>query len=209
MRNVCICCGVLLEAASATTGKFGGVMKRNIVLMFAVVLAACSSLLTYAPPYYRVSADNTAMLKKLGVGNINVGAFANTAEFDNDCGITAGSVRVRGKSSFEGYIRQGLVDELKAAEMFDDATPKITLTGVVEQLSVFSRRDIYTSTWTIGLRINSSNGKTVRITYKENFDAGAGSYADCKKIADSYLPSVQKTLGKIIDAPEFLYLVTP
>jgi hypothetical protein len=184
-------------------------MKRNIVLMLGFVLVACSSLLTYAPPYYSVSPDNTAMLKKLSAGNISVGAFTRTAELDNDCGITAGSIRMPGKLSFEGYIQKGFVDELKHAGMLDNETPKITLSGVVEQLSLFSRRDIYTSTWNIGLRVNSSNGKSVHVTYQYNFDVGAGSKADCQRIADAYMPAAQKIIGKIIDSPEFLFLVTP
>ncbi len=184
-------------------------MKRKIILILVFSLVACSSLLTYQPPYYSVSADNTALLKKLGPASINIASFTNTAEFDSDCGITAGSVRMPGKLSFEGYMQQAFVDELKAAGMYDTVTPKITLTGVVEQLSVFSRRDIYTSIWKIGLRVNSSNGQTVHVTYQYNFDAGFGSKADCRQIAESYMPAVQKILGKVIDAPEFLYLITP
>ncbi len=184
-------------------------MKRNIVLMLAFVLSACSSMLTYVPPHYSVAADNTMALKKLGVGNIDVGLFTQTAEFDNNCGITAGVVGMPDNLSFEGYIQKGLVDELKFAGMFDDATPKITLTGIVEQLSFFSRRNIYTSTWNIGVRLNSSNGKSVHVTVQYNFDAGAFSQADCQKIADYYMPAVQKILGKLITSPEFQSLVTP
>jgi hypothetical protein len=164
---------------------------------------------TYMPPQYSVSTDNTVALKRFGGGNIDVGPFTKTAEFDNDCGVTAGVVKMPDNLSFEDYIQKGLVEELKIAEMFDDATPKITLSGTIEQLSFFSRRHIYTSTWNIGLRVTSSNGKSVYVTDQYNFDAGAGSGADCQKIADSYLPAVQKILGKFINSPEFKSLVTP
>lgn len=184
-------------------------MKSNIVLMVVFALGACSYLLTYMPPHYSVSMDNTTELKKIGGSNINVGPFTRTAELDNDCGITAGSVVMPEKMSFEDYIRKGLVEELKAAGMFDDTSPKITLTGTVDKLSFFSRRNIYTSTWYIGLLVKSSNGESVHVADQYNFDAGAGSAADCQKIADSYLPAVQKIIGKFIDAPEFQSLVTP
>jgi hypothetical protein len=184
-------------------------MKYKIVLMLIFALGACSSLLTYKTPQYMVSADNTAELIKLGVSNINVGAFTKTVEFDNDCGITAGSVVMPDKLSFEDYIRRGLIEELKTAGMFDDNAPKITLTGTVDQLSFFSRRYLYTSTWYIGLQINSSNGQSVHVTDQYNFVADTGSASDCQKIANSYLPAVQKILGKVIDAPEFQSLVTP
>jgi hypothetical protein len=184
-------------------------MKRSIVLMLAFVLSACSSLLTYTPPHYRVSADNTTAIKRFGGGNIDVGPFTKTVEFENDCGITAGNILMPDNLSVEGYIQQGLVDELKNVGMFDDMTPKITLTGVVEELSFFSRRHIYTSTWSIGLRVNSSNGQSVYVTSKFNFDAGAFSRADCQKIADAYLPAVQNILGKFIHSPEFKSLIKP
>lgn len=184
-------------------------MKSKIVLMLVFALGACSQLLTYMPPPYRVSMESTAELKTIGGSNINVGPFTRTAEFDNDCGITAGSVVMPDKRSFEDYIRNGLVEELKAAGMFDDTAPKITLTGTIDQLSLFSRRYIYTSTWSIGLLVKSSNGKSVHVTSQYNFDAGAGSHADCQRVADSYMPAVQGILAKFIDSPEYQSLVTP
>lgn len=184
-------------------------MKRSIVLTLAFVLSACSSMLTYTPPHYSASLDNTIAIKRFGGGNINAGPFTKTAEVDNDCGITAGAVRMPDNLSFEGYIQKGLVEELKIAGMFDDVTPKITLSGTVDQLSFFSRRHIYTSTWTIGLLVNSSNGKSVHVSEQYNFDVGAGSRADCQRIADFYLPAVQKILGKFINSPEFKSLITP
>lgn len=184
-------------------------MKIIIVLMLAFFLGACTSLWTYMPPHYSVSEDNAEAIKRFGVRNIDVGPFTKTSEFDKDCGITAGSIEMPGKLSLEGYIQQGLVEELKNAGMFDDVSPKITLSGTVEQLSFFSRRHIYTSTWDIGLRVTSSNGKSVYVTDHYNFDVGAGSHADCQKIAEAYLPAVQKILGKFINSPEFKSLVTP
>jgi hypothetical protein len=183
-------------------------MTRDIVLAFAFVLAACSSIWTYMP-YYSASADNSIAIKRFGGGNINVGPFTKTVEFDNDCGITAGRIEMPDKFSFEGYIQNGLVKELTAAGMFDDTTPKITLSGNIDQLSFFSRRHIYTSTWYIGLLVKSSNGQSVHVTEQYNFDVGAGSKADCQILANSYLPAAQKILGKFINSPEFKSLITP
>jgi hypothetical protein len=183
-------------------------MKSKIVLMLVFALGACSQLLTYMPPHYRVSMDSTTELKQIGGSNISVGPFTLTAEFDNDCGITAGSVVMPDKMRVEDYIRNGLVEELKAAGMFDDTAPKITLTGTIDQLDFFSRRYIYTSTWHIGLLVKSSNGNSVHITDQYNFDAGAFSQADCQKVANSFLPAVQNIIAKVIDAPEFQSLVT-
>lgn len=184
-------------------------MKIIMVLTLALFLGSCSYMLIYTPPHYSIFADNTVAIKRFGGGNIDVGPFTKTAGFDNDCGITAGSIDMPDKLSFEGYIRKGLIEELKSAGMFDDSSPKITLSGTVEKLSFFSRRHIYTSTWNIGLRITSSNGKSVYVTDHYDFDAGAGSDADCQKIANAYLPAAQKILGKFINSPEYKSLITP
>jgi hypothetical protein len=180
-------------------------MKRIIVAVFVLVLSACS----YLPQQYSVSADNTEALKKIGAGNINVGLFTKTAEFDNSCRVVAGVVEKPDNMGFEGYIQKALVEELKRAGMFDDKTPKITLSGVVEKLSLSTWRTIYLSNWDIGVRLNSSNGKTVYITQHYEFNAGSKNLADCQQIADQYMFAVQKTLNKLITAPEFQSLVTP
>jgi hypothetical protein len=184
-------------------------MNKSIVLMVALALGACSSIFQYAPPRYSVSEDNAVAIKRFGGGNIAVGPFTKTVEMGTDCEITAGSIKMPDNLSFEGYIQKGLIAELKNADMFDDMTPKITLSGSVEQLSFFSRRHIYTSTWSIGLRVTSSNGQSVYVTEHYDFDAGAGSQADCKKIAGAYLPATQKILAKFINSPEFKSLITP
>jgi hypothetical protein len=184
-------------------------MKRSSVLMLVLVLGACSSLLIYMPPHYSISEDNAKAIKRFGGGNINVGPFTMADKFDSDCGVTAGSLKIDDNLGYEEYIRQGLIDELRNAGMFDDVTPKITLSGTIEQLSVYSRRNIVTSTWKIGLRVDSSNGQSVTVTEQYNFDVGFGSQADCQKIADAYMPLAQNILAKFINAPEFRSLITP
>jgi hypothetical protein len=163
----------------------------------------------YFPQQYSVSWDNTRLLKKFGVGNINVGSFTKTAKFDNSCRVVAGVVDMPDSTSFEGYIRNALIEELKQADMFDDKTPKITLTGDIEKMSLSSWRNIQLSSWDITVRLNSSNGQSVTIFQHYDFNAGDNYLPDCQQIADHYMYAVQKTLGKLIDAPEFQSLVTP
>jgi hypothetical protein len=180
-------------------------MKRIVVAVSVLVLGAC----TYIPQRYSVFAENTEKLKKLGVGNINVGPFTKTVEFDNSCRVVSGKVVQPDSTGFEGYIQKALVAELKQAGMFDDKTPKITLTGDVEKLSLSTTRMVYLSNWDIGVRLNSSNGKSVYITQHYEFNAGYDYMPDCQQIADHYMFAVQQTLNKLIDAPEFESLVTP
>ncbi len=180
-------------------------MKKIIVAVLVLALGACS----YMPQRYSVSAENNEALKKIGIVSVNVGPFTNTAVFNNSCHVTGGVIEVPDKIGFEGYIQKALVEELKFAGLFDDIAPKITLTGVVEKLSFTTLPTIYTSNWDIGVRLNSSNGKSVYVSQHYEFNAGPNNLADCQKIADHYMLAVQKTLGKLINAPEFQSLVTP
>jgi len=188
-------------------------MKIFIMSVSALVLCACSSNslldLRYTPQPYSVAGENTEALKKFGVAHINVGPFTKTAEFDNSCRVVSGIVEKPDSSGFEGYFQKSLIAELKQAGMFDDKMPEITLTGDVQQLSLSTWRMIYLSSWDIGVRIDSSNGKSVEINQHYDFNAGQMWLPDCQQIADRYMFAVRKTIGKLIDSPEFQSLVTP
>lgn len=180
-------------------------MKKTIVAISVLVLSACS----YVPQRYSISVGNNVALKTIGVGNINVSSFTKTADFNNNCRGTGGAIAAPDNMSFEGYIQKGLIEELKVAGMFDDIAPKITLTGDVEQLSFSSMRSITGGTWDIGLRVNSSNGKSIYVSEHYEFDAGLAALTACQKIADYYMQATQNVLGKLITSPDFKPLVTP
>lgn len=180
-------------------------MKKITTVLFVLALSACS----YAPQRYSISVGNNVALKTIGVGNINVGSFTKTADFNSNCRGTGGVIGAPDNMSFEGYIQNGLIDELKLAGMFDDKAPKIILSGDVEQLSFSSMRSLTGGTWDIGLRVNSSNGKSIYVSEHYEFDAGVGGFAACQKVADYYMHATQNVLGKLITSPDFKSLVTP
>lgn len=180
-------------------------MKKIAVVVLALVLSGCS---TYMPQRYSISADNNVALKAIGVGNINVGSFKGIANFDNAC-RAAGPLAPPDNMSFEAYIQKALADELKVAGKFDDKTPKITLSGAVEQLSFSSSRGLTGGSWDIGLRINSSNNKSSYVSEHYEFNSGFVADTACKQTAEAFFPAVQNLIGKLVKSPEFLALVTP
>lgn len=180
-------------------------MKKLAVVLSALVLSACS---TYMPQRYSISADNNVALKAIGVGGINVGSFKGLPNFDNGC-RAAGPIAPPDNMSFEAYIQKALADELKIAGKFDDKTPKITLSGVVEQLSFSSSRGLTGGSWDIGLRINSSNSKSSYVSEHYEFNSGFVADTACKQTAEAFFPAVQNLIGKLVKSPEFLALVTP
>lgn len=174
-------------------------MKKITIAISVLTLSACS---TYMPQRYSISADNNVALKATGAGNINVGSFKGPASFDSAC-RGAGPIAPPDNMSFEVYIQKTLVDELKVAGMFDDKAPKATLSGEVEKLSFSSSRGLTGGEWDIGLRITSSNGKSIFVSEHYEFKSGFIADTACKKTAEAYLPAVQDLIGKLINSSEF------
>lgn len=179
-------------------------MKQIAAVISILALSACS---TYMPQRYSISANTNVALKTSGAGNINVGSFKGPANFDNSC-RAAGPIAPPDSMSFEAYIQKALADELKVAGKFDEKTPKITLSGVVEQLSFSSSRGLTGGSWDIGLRVTSSNGKTTYVSEHYEFNSGFVADTACKQTAEAYFPAVQNLIEKLVKSPEFLTLVT-
>ena len=183
-------------------------MKKCAFVLLALLgfsLTACS---TYMPQRYNISADNSVALKSVGVRSINVGIFKGPTTFDNMC-RAAGPISPPDGMSFEAYIQKALADELKMAGMLDDQSPNVTLTGVVEQLSFSSSRGLTGGSWDIGLRVNSSNGKSTFVSEHYEFNSGFNAETACKQTAEAYLPAVQNLIGKLVKSPDFRGLVMP
>lgn len=179
-------------------------MKKIVSLVSVLALSACS---TYMPQRYSISADTNVALKSIGVSNINVGTFNGPINFDNSC-RTAGPIAPPDNMSFGTYIQKALADELKVAGAFNNKIPKVTLTGAVEQLAFSSTRGMTGGSWDIGLRVNSSNGKSTYVSEHYEFNSGFIADTACKQTAEAYLPAVQDLIGKLVKAPEFKSLVT-
>ena len=180
-------------------------MNKITVFLLVLGLNGCS---TYMPQRYSISADNNVALKAINAGNINVGPFKGPVNFDNSC-RAAGPISPPDNMSFEAYIQKALADELKVAGKFDDKAPKITLSGELEQLGFSSTRGLTGGSWDIGLRVKSSNGKSMSATEHYEFNSGWVADTACKQTAEAYLPAVQDLIGKLIKSPEFEALITP
>jgi hypothetical protein len=180
-------------------------VKKLILVLSALALSACS---TFMPQRYSISADNNVALKAIAAGSINVGAFKRPASFNNSC-RAAGPIAPPDNMSFEAYIQKALADELKVAGKFDEKTPKITLSGIIEQLAFSSTRSLTGGSWDIGLRVNSSNGKSIYVSEHYEFNSGFLADTACKQTAEAYFPAVQNLIGKLVKSPEFVALVTP
>jgi hypothetical protein len=171
----------------------------------ALFLIACTNV----PQRYGISSDNNMALKLSGGSNIGVGFFKNTADFSNNCRGLYGTISLSDNMSFHGYIQKGLIEELKVAGLFNDKEPGIVLSGTIDKLA-FSTLTSLTGGgyWDIGLRVNSSNGKSTYVSEHYEFDTSIQVWAACSQTANAYTPAVQNLLGKLFKSQDFKSLVT-
>jgi len=186
-----------------------------LLALSALFLAACG---TYMPQRYSISADNNVALRSIGAANINVGPFKGDESFDPACrggsrGVSwwistgmAVSIDLPDGMSFEAYIQKALADELKVAGIFNEKSPKVTLTGVVEHLDFSTTSSSY---WDIVLRVNSSIGTSTLVREHYEFPYAFAGTTACQNAADAFPRTVQDLIGKLVKSPDFKALVTP
>lgn len=167
------------------------------------LLAACS---TYVTPRYSISADTNVALKALGATGVGVETFTGPAAFDNSC-RAAGPLAAPDNMTHADYIRKALEDELKVAGVYSPASPRVTLKGSVTKLEFSSSRGLTGGSWTIGLTLSSSNGRSISTSEYYEFESGFGAETACKQTAEAFMPAVQNLIAKAVRSPDFKTLI--
>ena len=175
-------------------------MKKILIIICMIILAGCE---TFTSPRYSIEADNTMALRQIPEGDISVGPISEPDKFDNAC-RGAGPINPPDGVTFAAYIREALADELKIAGLFDqDQSPRIIISGKVEELSFSSTR----GEWNISLTLNSSNGATMTASEHYEFESGFTATTACQQTAEAFMGAVQNLIGKIVSSDEFQKLV--
>ncbi len=178
---------------------------RIAALLLVLVLSACAAPVKYAP-----RSDIGDSLKQNMKGSVNVGAFKAPAYFNSMCRIERLIYPPDYTMTFEGYIQNALVEELKTAGKFNDQNAKVLLSGAVEKLSFSTTANGLTGgTWDIGLRVTSSNGKSAVVSEHYVFDASLMADLACQQATDAFLPAVQNLISKLVKSNDFKALVAP
>lgn len=176
------------------------------VITITVSAAALSACTTYTTPRYAISADNNVALKRLDSAAISVGAFSGPAKFDPMC-RASGPLAAPDGMSYSDYIRKAFEDELKVAGIYATEKPRISITGTVKKLDFFSFRGVTGGTWDIEILLKSSNGKTMPVNERYEFESGYVYSVACKQTAEAFFPAVQNLIGKAVRSPEFKTLI--
>ncbi len=176
---------------------------RIAALLLALVLSACATPAKYTP-----RADIGDALKQNFKDTVNVGTFKAPEGFSSMCRLSGPIYPPDYNMTFEGYIQNALIEELKAAGKFDDQKPKVVLSGAVEKLAFSTTANgVSGGTWDIGLRVTSSNGKSTVVSEHYEFDASIMGDIACGQATEAFLPAVQNLISKLVTSSDMPMLL--
>ncbi len=172
----------------------------GITLIAAQLLTGCS----YNASKYGASSEDVEKLKTLDA-KINFEKI--TAKTPGQTSIAcraSGSISPPGNQSFEEYIQEAIITELKLADKYDK-NAKITIKGHLEMVDFSS--NLGTAHWQFTLKLSSSNSKSIVVNSKYKFSGSFIGAQACAEMAQALTPAVQHLIDDIISNPEFRTLL--
>jgi hypothetical protein len=177
-------------------------MKR-LVVVFALAASGCG-IMTMTPATYMVSQDARAALQKYSGSRLAVGEIANPPAFDPMC-RAVGKVTIDDNLSLGQFVAKGFNDELKFAGMHGDGGAR--LSGALTKVAFSSSAGVTGGWWAIALRLQSSNGASMAVEHKYEFEAGFVGDSACNNVSRAFGPAVQQLVYKSITDPRFAGLL--
>ncbi|MDR1848783.1 MAG: hypothetical protein LBQ75_01955 [Zoogloeaceae bacterium] len=183
--------------------------KLAILVTFLSLVTGCS---TYNVASYGTSVQNVETLKSYNLQHMSVGTFqvSETLEFKRKPGNqkkpATASVQCRGAGpvtaspSFEAYIEQAFIEELKLAGIYD-ASSSLVLTGKFEQLDFSSA--FGNSRWTFTLTLTNARNESFTTQTTFGFPSRYLAEVACAGVAQAFAPAVQQLITDVIKNPKF------
>lgn len=160
------------------------------------VVFSTSGCASYVAGRYSMSVDNAVALRSMKGVKLNVGNFKD----DTDNAIMScnykGDITTMDGESYVQFIRNALITELKFADIYSESAP-VTITGKLDQVD---NSTAIATDWKFVITIGSSNGKSITVVEKYNYNGSVVGTASstCGAAASAFVPAVQNLIGKII-----------
>ena len=174
-------------------------MKILAITLVAFSLSACES---FSPQRYTAVPDNLPVLRALTGAAARVDPFVLSTQFDATCRGGA-NIDPPINMTFQSYLQTALTDELKVSGLYDEKSPKVVLAGNIDKLSFSSTKSLTNGEWSIGLRVTSSNGRSVYVSEIFQFESAFNGVTACRRTAEAFLPAVQNVIAKLVRSAEF------
>lgn len=180
-------------------------MKRAVlvVIFSALTLVGCE---TPTSGRYSISADNNVAIKSLGVNGVGVAPFRGPATFDASC-RAIGPIQLADDVTHAQYLQKAFEDEFKIAGAYSPSPSRVTISGDITKLEFSSTRAVTGGSWTIEVRLASSNGQSLQVNEYYEFSSGFNALSACRETADAFPRAVQNLVGKALRSPDFARMV--
>jgi hypothetical protein len=180
-------------------------MKNKKMLWLILAIPACLLLIgcSFTGQNYRTSIENVDTLAEIHKGShkINVATF-------NMSGASSGAIMCRAAGtvgtpsgvSFAQYIHDGLVQELKHANMYS-AGAQSTLHGKVNNINLSTM--IGAGGWKVDMTFDDGVHAPFRVVDTYKFSTNFVAEVACEQAANAIEPMVEQFLKKLYLSPGF------
>lgn len=174
-------------------------LTLSLLTAGALLVSGCANKV----PTYSNSAQNMRAVKTLApsVAPINVGHFTATNEGEAKvmCRL-ATPIGTPDGVTFAKYIEDALSTELEMGNLIDPKS-SITVTGHLDE--VYGSTMLGNAYWEFKVKVKSSNGKSIDVVSRYDYESSYTAYSACSEMQRSYLPAVQGLVNKILTHPNF------
>lgn len=175
-------------------------MKFNVALLVFLSILLSTGCSTIEVDRYRTTADNQQHIKRMNI-QMNVEAFTATMPKSNVMCRMANKVGMPDGETFERYIQNAIIEELKMAGLYSKEA-NVVLSGHLVKTDVSS--GMTDAHWTFNLKVSNSQGESFTVTHSRQYDASfLGGIACANDMPRSFMPSVQELVGVIVNHSEF------
>jgi hypothetical protein len=180
--------------------------RQRFAVLLAFALCSCTAIAPLPPYVPSDSSPTRGHADKLK--GVALGSFLSDVDVHPICRGGWSKISPGGEQTFEDYIRHVFADELKLAGKDGGVRPRVMLTGHVERLKFSSILDwLSRGYWDIELRLDSSNGHTLTVERRTEFETGYRDLPVCERVAAQYRIAVQALIGALLSSPDFPSLV--
>lgn len=175
-------------------------------------LSGCQSIPTSPilaePVSFYPSSKNTRLLQSLNLAQPAIISSMRLDEpFDKTCRLVS-EISFVPDAGIAEFLRRGLNQELQAANYYDDEGIKIA--GILNHISFetkMSATDWKVGYWQMWITLVSSNGHRLEVKHRRFFNSDIEPISACAKANQALVPSIQATLGKAMQDPNFAKLM--
>ena len=176
-----------------------------LLVMAGFLFTGCAS---FTANDYGVSVENVETLRAMSDQQETKFAVPEFTSFEpNKNKITcrgAGDVTTRGGVSFEKYVTDALISELRLAGIYSKKA-EIQIKGHLELIDFSS--NIGTGLWTIKTKISSSQASPFIVQSVYSFESSWEGVKACQQVAQAFSPAVQTFIKTLINDPRFNQLL--